>query len=68
MRLQSMEAAKSNIDDTLKELQLKASIQRQSDITEELLDVVSGAEVCTGSGGRRFRSVRHKGEVWTHPF
>jgi len=44
MRLQSMEAAKSNIDDTLKELQLKASIQRQNDITEELLDVVSGAE------------------------
>jgi F0F1-type ATP synthase gamma subunit len=44
MPLQSMEAAKSNIDDTLKELQLGASIQRQNDITEELLDVVSGAE------------------------
>jgi len=44
MRLQSMEAAKSNIDDTLDELQLQARIQRQNDITEELLDVVSGAE------------------------
>lgn len=44
MRLQSMEAARSSIDDTLKELQLKASIQRQNDITEELLDIVSGAE------------------------
>lgn len=44
MRLQSMEAAKGNIDDTLEELQLRARIQRQNDITEELLDVVSGAE------------------------
>ena len=44
MRLQSMEAAKSNIDDNLAELQLQASLQRQNDITEELLDVVSGAE------------------------
>ena len=44
MRLQSMEAAKSNIDDSLDELQLQASLQRQNDITEELLDVVSGAE------------------------
>jgi len=44
MRLQSMEAAKSNIDDTLSDLQLQARIQRQNEITEELLDVVSGAE------------------------
>jgi len=44
MRLQSMEAAKSNIDDTLDDLQLQARIQRQNEITEELLDVVSGAE------------------------
>jgi len=44
MRLQSMEAAKSNIEDTLDELQLRARIQRQNDITEELLDIVSGAE------------------------
>lgn len=44
MRLQSMEAAKSNIDDTLADLQLQARIQRQNEITEELLDVISGAE------------------------
>lgn len=44
MRLQSMEAAKSNIDETLSDLQLQARIQRQNEITEELLDVVSGAE------------------------
>ncbi len=44
MRLASMEAAKSNIDETLEELQLTARIQRQNEITEELLDVVSGAE------------------------
>ena len=44
MRLQSMEAAKSNIDETLEDLQLHAGIQRQNEITEELLDVVSGAE------------------------
>jgi F-type H+-transporting ATPase subunit gamma len=49
MRLQSMEAAKSNIDDTLKDLQLKASIQRQNDITEELLDIVSGAEALSSA-------------------
>jgi F-type H+-transporting ATPase subunit gamma len=47
MRLQSMEAAKTNIDDTLDNLQLRARIQRQNDITEELLDVVSGAEALT---------------------
>ena len=44
MRLQSMEAARSNIEDTLEDLQLKIRIQRQNEITEELLDVVSGAE------------------------
>ena len=44
MRLQSMEAAKSNIDEALNDLQLQARIQRQNDITEELLDVVTGAE------------------------
>jgi F-type H+-transporting ATPase subunit gamma len=49
MRLQSMEAAKSNIDDTLDGLQLRARIQRQNEITEELLDVVSGAEALTSS-------------------
>ena len=43
MRLQSMEAAKGNIDDALEELQLQSRIQRQNEITSELLDVVSGA-------------------------
>jgi len=44
MRLQSMEAAKGNIDEALDDLQLQLRIQRQNDITEELLDVVAGAE------------------------
>jgi F-type H+-transporting ATPase subunit gamma len=44
MRLQSMEAAKSNIDETLEELQLRARIERQNEITAELLDIVSGTE------------------------
>jgi len=44
MRLQSMEAAKSNIDETLEDLEQKARTQRQNEITAELLDVVSGAE------------------------
>ena len=44
MRLQSMEAARTNIDETLADLQLQARIQRQNEITEQLLDVVSGAE------------------------
>ena len=49
MRLQSMEAAKSNIKETLDELRLHARIQRQNEITEELLDVVVGAEALTSS-------------------
>lgn len=44
MRLQSMEAAKSNVADKLEELRLHERIQRQNEITEELLDVVTGAE------------------------
>jgi len=44
MRLQSMMAAQSNVDETLDDLQRHARIQRQNEITEELLDVVSGAE------------------------
>lgn len=44
MRLQSMEAARSNIDEKLEKLEQKARIQRQNEITAELLDVVSGAE------------------------
>ena len=44
MRLQSMEAAKNNIDETMEELQVQVRIQRQNEITEELLDLVSGSE------------------------
>jgi len=50
MRLQSMEAAKGNIDDTLDELQLHARIERQNEITDELLDLVSGAEALRQTG------------------
>jgi len=50
MRLQSMEAARSSIDETLDDLQLQGRIQRQNDITEELLDVVSGAEALEQEG------------------
>jgi len=49
MRLQSMEAAKSNIDDTIEDLQMKVRILRQDEITEELLDLVSGAEALSQS-------------------
>jgi len=52
MRLQSMEAAKSNIEETLDELRQHARIQRQNEITEELLDVVVGAEALTGPESR----------------
>jgi len=48
MRLQSMEAAKSNIDDTLEELQLHARLQRQNEITEELMDIIAGVEALSG--------------------
>lgn len=44
MRLQSMEGAKSNIDEKLDELQLQVRMQRQREITEELLDVIAGAD------------------------
>lgn len=44
MRLQSMEAARTNIDEALADLQMRARTERQNEITEELLDVISGAE------------------------
>ena len=44
MRLQSMEAAKQNIDDTKAQLRARAQQLRQDEITAELLDVISGAE------------------------
>jgi len=52
MRLQSMEAAKGNIDDALEELQLQSRIQRQNEITSELLDVVSGAAALVSQDDR----------------
>ncbi len=44
MRLQSMEAAKQNIDDTKAQLRRRANQLRQDAITAELLDVIAGAE------------------------
>jgi len=44
MRLQSMEAAKQNIDDTKESLRRRAQQFRQDAITDELLDVIAGAE------------------------
>jgi len=44
MRLQSMEAAKQNIDDTKEALRRRAQQLRQDEITAELLDIISGAE------------------------
>jgi F-type H+-transporting ATPase subunit gamma len=44
MRLQSMEAAKQNIDETMAQLRSRAQQLRQDEITAELLDVISGAE------------------------
>ena len=44
MRLQSMEAAKQNIDDTKAALRRRAQQLRQDEITAELLDIIAGAE------------------------
>ncbi|MBN1919406.1 MAG: F0F1 ATP synthase subunit gamma [Verrucomicrobia bacterium] len=44
MRLQSMEAAKQNIDDTKSQLRQRAQQLRQDAITAELLDIIAGAE------------------------
>jgi len=44
MRLQSMEAAKKNIDETEEGLRRRAQQLRQDEITAELLDVIGGAE------------------------
>ncbi|WP_372719646.1 F0F1 ATP synthase subunit gamma [Novipirellula sp.] len=43
-RIAAMQAAEKNIDDTLDELQTAFKTQRQTAITEELLDVVTGFE------------------------
>lgn len=42
-RLRTMEAADNNINDKLEKLQMDERTRRQSEITEELLDVVTGA-------------------------
>ena len=44
-RLASMQAAERNIEDLLEELNSQFQQQRQSSITEELLDIVAGFEV-----------------------
>jgi len=46
-RLAAMQGAEKNIDERLGDLQLKYHQQRQSSITEELMDVVSGFEALT---------------------
>jgi len=50
MRLHSMEAARNNIEDKLAELEQRQRIERQNEITAELLDVIGGAEALAGSG------------------
>jgi len=47
VRLQSMEAARANIEDSLADLESRRRILRQNEITEELMDVISGAEAVT---------------------
>ncbi len=47
-RLRAMQAAEQNIEDRLGELNTRFNEQRQSVITEELLDVVSGYETLLG--------------------
>ncbi len=47
-RLASMEAAEKNIEDRLSQLKTEYNQVRQSSITEELLDIVSGFEALTG--------------------
>lgn len=49
-RLAAMQGADKNIDERLGDLQLKYHQQRQSSITEELMDVVSGFEALTNEG------------------
>ncbi len=48
-RIAAMQAAEKNIDETLEELNMSFKTQRQTDITEELLDVVIGFEALTSA-------------------
>ena len=43
-RLASMQAAERNIDERLEELGMRYRLRRQSSITEEILDIISGFE------------------------
>jgi F-type H+-transporting ATPase subunit gamma len=50
-RLSSMQAAQKNIAERLSDLNAEYRRQRQSSITAELLDIVSGFEALTESQG-----------------
>ncbi|GKT07799.1 F0F1 ATP synthase subunit gamma [Desulforhabdus sp. TSK] len=52
-RLAAMQVAEKNIADRLGELRLSYHQQRQSLITEELMDVISGFEALSGDGGQK---------------
>jgi len=51
-RLASMQVAERNIEDRLKELSSEFRQSRQTSITSELLDIVSGFEALQGAGRR----------------
>ena len=50
-RLASMQAAENNIEERLTELDASYHYQRQSSITEELLDILGGFEALRGEAG-----------------
>lgn len=43
-RMNNMQNAEQNIDENLAEMNLAYQQQRQEDITDELIDIISGAE------------------------
>lgn len=59
-RLTAMHAAERNIDDRLHELRGQYHRERQTAITTELLDIVSGYEVLTASASTSRRRVRRR--------
>ena len=52
-RLVAMQVAEKNIADRLGELRMSYHQQRQSLITEELMDIISGFEALSGDGGQK---------------
>jgi F-type H+-transporting ATPase subunit gamma len=54
-RLQVMEAADRTIDARLQKLDLRMHTLRQAAITEELLDVITGAEAIAANDSERRR-------------